>query len=66
LFAVGPLSRHAAAAFGKGGKHFNTQEEAADALLDVLHGDMTILVKGSRSMHMEKVVAGITKSGSSK
>lgn len=66
LFAVGPLSRHAAAAFGKGGRHFSTHEEAADALLDVLHGDMTILVKGSRSMQMEKVVAGITKSGSGK
>jgi UDP-N-acetylmuramoyl-tripeptide--D-alanyl-D-alanine ligase len=66
LFAVGPLSRHAASAFGKGGKHFASQEEAADALLDVLHSDMTVLVKGSRSMHMERVVAGITKSGKSK
>lgn len=61
LFAVGPLSRHAAAAFGKGGRHVKGHEEAIDALLDVLHSDMTVLVKGSRSMHMEKVVKGIAK-----
>jgi len=63
LFTVGPLSRHAASAFGKGGRHFKGYEEAADALLDVLHSDMTVLVKGSRSMHMEKVVKGIAKGG---
>ncbi len=63
LFAVGPLSRHAAAAFGKGGRHVEGHEEAIDALLDVLHSDMTVLVKGSRSMHMEKVVKGIAKGG---
>lgn len=63
LFAVGKMSRHAAAAFGKGGRHFTGHEEVADALLDVLHGDMTVLVKGSRDMHMEKVVAGIAKGG---
>ncbi len=66
LFAVGPMSRHAASAFGKGGRHFENHEEAADALLDVLHSDMTVLVKGSRSMHMEKIVKGISKSGSKK
>jgi UDP-N-acetylmuramoyl-tripeptide--D-alanyl-D-alanine ligase len=63
LFAVGPLSRHAASAFGKGARHFSSQEEVADALLDVLHSDMTVLVKGSRSMHMDRVVSGISKSG---
>ncbi len=63
LFSVGPLSRHAAAAFGKGGRHFADNEEVADALLDVLHGDMTVLVKGSRSMKMEKVVKGIAMGG---
>ena len=64
LFTVGPLSRHAAAAFGKSGRHFKGHAEAVDALLDVLHGDMTVLVKGSRSMHMEKVVKGIARGDS--
>ncbi len=64
LFTVGPLSRHAAAAFGKGGRHFKGHAEAVDALLDVLHGDMTVLVKGSRSTHMEKVVKGIARDDS--
>ncbi|MFV1996520.1 MAG: UDP-N-acetylmuramoyl-tripeptide--D-alanyl-D-alanine ligase [Acidiferrobacterales bacterium] len=62
LFAVGKLGRHAAAAFGKGGRHLENHEEVIDALLDVLHSDMTVLVKGSRSMQMEKVVTGIARS----
>jgi len=61
LLAVGPLSAAAAEAFGKGGRHFDTHEECADALLDLLHGDMTVLVKGSRSMHMERVVQRIAR-----
>ena len=61
LFAIGPLSRHAVAEFGKNGRHFKNHAEVVDALLDVLHSDMTVLVKGSRSMHMEKVVEGIAK-----
>jgi len=63
LIAVGSLSRNAATAFGKGGNHVAGHEEAIDALLDLLHSDMTVLVKGSRNMHMEKVVKGITKGG---
>lgn len=66
LYAIGPLSRHAASAFGKSGRHFKGHEEAIDALLDVLHSDMTVLVKGSRNMHMEKVVKGIAKRGKTK
>jgi UDP-N-acetylmuramoyl-tripeptide--D-alanyl-D-alanine ligase len=61
LLAVGPLSAAAIEAFGKGGRHFDSHEECADALLDLLHGDMTVLVKGSRSMHMERVVQRIER-----
>ena len=64
IYTVGPLSRHAATAFGNNGRHFKNHAEAVDALLDVLHSDMTVLVKGSRSMHMEKVVKGIAKGDS--
>lgn len=61
LFALGELSRHAVEAFGRGARHFDNPETLVDALLDCLHGEMTVLVKGSRSMRMERVVAGIAR-----
>ncbi len=60
LFALGPRSRHAVEAFGRGARHFDNPEALLDALRDCLHGEMTLLVKGSRVMRMERVVAGIT------
>jgi len=61
LFAIGELSRHAVEAFGKGGRHFDRHETLVEALLDCMHGDMTVLVKGSRVMRMERIVAGIVR-----
>ena len=61
LFALGPLTRHAVEVFGKGARHFESPETLADALLDCLHGEMTVLVKGSRVMRMERVVAAIAR-----
>ena len=52
-FAVG--------AFGKGARHFETPEALVEALQDCLHADMTVLIKGSRMMRMERIVAGIVK-----
>ena len=60
LFALGELSRHAVESFGRGARHFDNAEMLVGALLDHLHGEMTLLVKGSRVMRMERVVAGIT------
>lgn len=61
LFAIGEFSRIAVGAFGKGARHFETHESLIEALLNCLHADMTVLVKGSRIMRMEWIVAGITK-----
>jgi len=64
LYAVGELSRAAVEAFGAGARHFATHEQLVDDLRQVLHGGMTVLVKGSRFMKMESVVAGITEADS--
>ena len=59
LYAVGELTREAVAAFGANARHFDSQEALIDDLRRAMHADMTILVKGSRSSKMERVVAGI-------
>jgi len=55
LYAVGPLMAHAVAAFGAGGRHFADQASLIEALR-LESGDTTILIKGSRSAAMDKVV----------
>ena len=60
LYALGEHSRSAAAAFGEGGRHFTDLEALMDALSrDLQHSaeSPTILIKGSRGMRMERVVA---------
>ena len=59
LFVIGELSKLAAKRFGKGAKRFKNHQTLIEALQDCMHADMTILVKGSRIMHMEKIIAGI-------
>lgn len=60
LFAVGELSRLAAERFGEGSLHFDSQDALIEALRAELTGDETVLVKGSRSMGMERVVNALT------
>jgi UDP-N-acetylmuramoyl-tripeptide--D-alanyl-D-alanine ligase len=64
LWCAGPLMRHAADAAGTGARHFDT---VAD-LLAALHATPAFasgLVKGSRYMHMEQVVAALLARGDS-
>jgi len=56
LFTYGSLSLNTSQAFGEGAYHFNEQEKLVNALKPFLYNQTTILVKGSRSMHMERVV----------
>jgi UDP-N-acetylmuramoyl-tripeptide--D-alanyl-D-alanine ligase len=57
LLALGPATRDAVDAFGPGGRHFEKLEE----LISNVNGK-SILVKGSRFMKMERVVAALTAS----
>jgi UDP-N-acetylmuramoyl-tripeptide--D-alanyl-D-alanine ligase len=59
LYAFGELSRIAVGAFGKGARHFENHIELIETMLDSLHADMTVLIKGSRVMRMERIVSGI-------
>jgi UDP-N-acetylmuramoyl-tripeptide--D-alanyl-D-alanine ligase len=60
LLVLGPLARHAAAAFGAGAEQFDTTAELTRRLQDMLTPGATVLVKGSRFMRMERVVGEIT------
>ena len=60
LYAVGPLSVSAVAAYGNScpnrAYHFNSQEELVTALRPTLTATTRVLIKGSRSARMENVV----------
>jgi UDP-N-acetylmuramoyl-tripeptide--D-alanyl-D-alanine ligase len=56
LLGLGAATPEAVRAFGRGGAHFQTMEE----LLEQVGSAKTILVKGSRFMRMERVVAALT------
>jgi UDP-N-acetylmuramoyl-tripeptide--D-alanyl-D-alanine ligase len=57
LYTLGSLARHAADSFGKSSYSFNSHDEMIAQLENDLEKDVTLLVKGSRRMQMEKIVA---------
>jgi UDP-N-acetylmuramoyl-tripeptide--D-alanyl-D-alanine ligase len=59
LLTTGTLAADAAAAFGAGAEHFATPEALVDHLTAVARAGATVLVKGSRFMRMERVVAAL-------
>jgi len=63
LLALGPASRHAAAAFGAGAAHFGDIDELRVAAAREAAASATILVKGSRFMQMERVADFLAADG---
>lgn len=61
VYATGPLSSHAVKAFGERGYHFADQQQLIAALKPELDAGVTVLVKGSRSSRMERVVTALTE-----
>lgn len=56
LLTLGELSAYATEEFGRGARHFSSLDELLDATERLLGEDVTLLVKGSRFMQMERVV----------
>ncbi|MEW6563122.1 MAG: UDP-N-acetylmuramoyl-tripeptide--D-alanyl-D-alanine ligase [Pseudomonadota bacterium] len=56
LYALGNLTQYTARAYGAGAKHFDAMEDLLAALEAELAPGVTVLVKGSRFMRMERVV----------
>ncbi len=59
LYTFGDLAAHAAQAFGPNAQHFSDQMALAAALQPTLHSQMVVLIKGSRSMRMERIVQAL-------
>ena len=56
LVAIGEATRESVAAFGADARHVAAVAEAAEAA----RGAQTVLVKGSLSMGMDRIVAALT------
>jgi UDP-N-acetylmuramoyl-tripeptide--D-alanyl-D-alanine ligase len=65
LLATGPLSKKAVESFGEEGQWFESIDELADSVIGSIGDGDVVLVKGSRSMGMERVVEALTCSDES-
>jgi UDP-N-acetylmuramoyl-tripeptide--D-alanyl-D-alanine ligase len=64
LFTFGELSQLAAKAFGAKAQHFSSIEDLISSLKPLIHKGVTVLVKGSRFMQMERVVNQLVEKSS--
>ena len=63
LLTLGEQSLHAARAFGAAARHFSRIEDLLAEIENLLAPDVTMLVKGSRFMEMERVVKAFAVEG---
>lgn len=60
LYSLGKFAAQAAKEFDSNGFCYDKHEDMIDALRNELSQEVTLLVKGSRSMHMENIVNALT------
>ncbi len=60
LFTIGELASESSKKFGKNAMSFNEFDSMSSHIKEELDGDSTLLIKGSRYMHMEKLVNKLT------
>ena len=60
IYATGTYSKQTVIAFGKNAQHFVSKEELMAFIKEKAHGDISILIKGSRFMKMEDIVESLT------
>ena len=63
MLTLGELSAHASHAFGAGARHFTRIEDLLAEIENALAPEVTLLVKGSRFMQMERVVKSFELKG---
>ncbi len=63
LYSLGDLAAEAASAFGDGARVFSDIDMLTSELKEDANDSVCILVKGSRSMHLERVVSAMTRAG---
>ncbi len=61
FYALGPLSADAVAGFGAGAAHCDSVERLAEVAREQLGRGVTVLIKGSRFMRMERVVEALVE-----
>lgn len=63
LFCVGEMSRLAARSFGEGAEHFNAVKSLQTKLEHILDADVTVLIKGSRFMNLDRLADSLALTG---
>jgi UDP-N-acetylmuramoyl-tripeptide--D-alanyl-D-alanine ligase len=61
LFAIGELTKQTVASFGQNAQHFASQTELLETITPLLTGNVTILIKGSRSQRMENITSALVE-----
>ena len=59
VFAIGDLSKHTIRGFGDDGEWFASIDDLIASVMADISADVTILIKGSRGMRMERVVEAL-------
>ncbi|MFK5968764.1 MAG: UDP-N-acetylmuramoyl-tripeptide--D-alanyl-D-alanine ligase [Candidatus Marithrix sp.] len=59
LWTIGNISHHATSSFGEGSYHFTDHTDLIRTISEQLPSSATLLIKGSRAMHMERIVQAL-------